>query len=150
MGAFDSFGDVLDFAIEREIEANKFYKDLAKKMNRPAMREVFESFAKEELGHKAKLEALKQGKKVQAGKTPTDLQIADYIVDIKATPSMTYEDALVLAMKKEKAAFRLYLDLASQVDNEDQKILFLALAEEEARHKLRFELEYDTFVLKEN
>ncbi len=56
----------------------------------------------------------------------------------------------VLAMKKEKAAFRLYLDLAAQVQSEDQKTLFLALAEEEARHKLRFELEYDKVVLREN
>jgi len=150
MDAFESFGEVLDFAIDREIEANRFYTDLAKKMKRPAMREVFEAFAREELGHKAKLEALKQGKKVQAGKTPTDLRIADYIVDVEASAAMAYEDALVLAMKKEKAAFRLYLDLAAQVQSEDQKTLFLALAEEEARHKLRFEIEYDTVVLKEN
>jgi rubrerythrin len=150
MDAFDSFGDVLDFAIDREIEANQFYADLAKKMKRPAMREVFEGFAKEELGHKAKLETLKRGRKVQVGRPVSDLRMADYIVDVEATADMTYEDALVLAMKKEKAAFRLYLDLAAQVESKDQKTLFLALAEEEARHKLRFEIEYDEFVLTED
>lgn len=150
MDTFDSFREVLDFAIDREIEANQFYTGLAEKMKRPAMREVFEAFAKEELGHKAKLEALKQGKKVQVGKAPADLRIADYVVDVEASAAMTYEDALVLAMKKEKAAFRLYMDLAAQVSNADQKTLFLALAEEEARHKLRFEIEYDTVVLREN
>jgi rubrerythrin len=62
---------------------------------------------------------------------------------------MNYQDALVLAMKKEKAAFRLYLDLANEVQSEDQKDLFLALAQEEAKHKLRFEIEYDEVVLKE-
>jgi rubrerythrin len=149
MDAFDSFSDVLDFAIDKEIEANRFYTYLARKMRVPAMREVFEAFAREELGHKAKLEAIKQGKKIQAGKDVTDLRIADCVVDVDLAPDMSYPDALVLAMKKEKAAFRLYLDLANEVQSEDQKYLFLALAQEEAKHKLRFEIEYDEVVLKE-
>ncbi len=150
MDTFDSFVAVLDYAIDKEIEANQFYVDLAKKMKNPTMREVFEAFAKEELGHKAKLEAIKQGKEVQPVKNITDLRIADYTVDVKPAPDMSYQDALILAMKQEKVAFRLYLDLAEQVDNEDQKALFLSLAQEEAKHKLRFEIEYDDVVLNEN
>ena len=114
------------------------------------MREVFEAFAKEELGHKAKLEAIKQGKEIQQTKNITDLRIADYSVDVKPVPDISYQDALILAMKKEKVAFRLYLDLADQVENEDQKALFLSLAQEEAKHKLRFEIEYDDVVLNQN
>jgi len=53
-------------------------------------------------------------------------------------------------MKKEKASYRLYSDLAEQVDNEELKDTFLWLASEEARHKLRFEIEYDDLVLKED
>lgn len=150
MDTFDSFVAVLDYAIDKEIEANRFYVDLANKMRNPAMREVFEAFAKEELGHKAKLEAIKQGKEIQQAKDITDLRIADYTVDVEPAPDMSYQDALILAMKKEKAAFRLYLDLADQVENEDQKALFLSLAQEEAKHKLRFEIEYDDFVLNQN
>jgi rubrerythrin len=150
MDKFDSFDDVLDYAIDREIEANQFYKDLAKKMKNPAMRKVFEAFAKEELGHKARLEAMKHSKKIQAAKNVTDLQIADYVIDIKPTPDMNYQDALILAMKKEKVSFRLYLDLADEVENEDQKAIFLSMAQEEAKHKLRFEIEYDDVVLTQN
>jgi len=62
MDTFDSFVAVLDYAIIREIEASQFYMDLAKQMKNPAMSKVFEAFAKEELGHKVKLEAIKQGK----------------------------------------------------------------------------------------
>ncbi|MHC4750897.1 MAG: ferritin family protein [Planctomycetota bacterium] len=47
MDKFDSFDNILDFAIEKEIEANQFYTDLASKMENPAMGEVFEAFAKE-------------------------------------------------------------------------------------------------------
>ena len=72
MDTFDSFVAVLEYAIEKEIEANQFYVDLAKKMKNPTMREVFEAFAKEELGHKAKLEAIKQGKEIQPAKDITE------------------------------------------------------------------------------
>lgn len=150
MDTFDSFVAVLEYAIDKEIEANQFYTDMAKQMQNPAMSKVFEAFAKEELGHKAKLEAIKQGKEVQPVKNITDLRIADYTVDVKPAPDMSYQDALILAMKKEKVAFRLYLDLADQVENEDQKSLFLSLAQEEAKHKLRIEIEYDDVVLNEN
>lgn len=150
MDSSDSFDVVLDFAIDKEIEANRFYVGLAKKMKNPAMRRVFESFAKEELGHKAKLEAIKQGQKIQPAAKVTDLRIADYVVDVEPGPDMSYQDALVLAMKNEKAAFRLYMDLADQVQNKDQKAIFLVLAQEEAKHKLRFEIEYDDAVLTEN
>jgi rubrerythrin len=150
MDKFDSVDDVLDYAIDKEIEASQFYTDLAKKMQNPAMREVFETFAGEELGHKAKLEAIKQGEKIQAAKDVTDLRIADYTVGVEPSPDMSYQDALILAMKQEKAAFRLYLDLANEVANESQKSTFLSLAQEEAKHKLRFEIEYDDVVLTQN
>ena len=114
------------------------------------MSKVFEAFAKEELGHKAKLEAIKQGKEIQPAKNITDQRIADYTVDVTPAPDMSYQDALILAMKQEKVAFRLYLDLAEQVENEDQEALFLSLAQEEAKHKLRFEIEYDDVVLNQN
>ena len=53
MDNFDSINEVLDYAIEQEIVANKFYLDLANKSSIPAMKEVFESFAREEQGHRA-------------------------------------------------------------------------------------------------
>lgn len=150
MDTFESFIAVLDYAIEKEIEANQFYVDLAEKMKNPAMKKVFEAFAKEELGHKAKLQAIKQGEEIPPAKNITDLKIADYTVDVEPSTNMSYQDALILAMKKEKAAYRLYLDLAEQVVNNDQKELFLSLAQEEAKHKLRFEIEYDNVMLTEN
>jgi len=44
----------------------------------------------------------------------------------------------------------MYLDLSNSVDDEDLQQTFLALAQEEARHKLRFEVEYDDVILAEN
>jgi rubrerythrin len=142
--------EILDFAILREQEAVDFYSDLAGKMGSRAMKDVFAQFAQEERGHKAKLQAVKAGKRLLVAARPvTDLKLADYLVAEAPGPEMTYRDALLLAMKKEKAAFRLYADLAAEAPDADMRETFLTLAQEEAKHKLRFEVEYDDYVLKE-
>ena len=145
-----SFDDILDFAIGREEESAKFYTELAGWVEKPSMRRLFEDFAREEAGHKAKLSAIKEGKRLlPAAKEVQDLKIADYLVDEEPGPDLDYQQALILAMKKEKASFRLYSDLAERTEA-DVHGLFLALAQEEARHKLRFEVEYDEQMLKDN
>jgi rubrerythrin len=62
---------------------------------------------------------------------------------------MDYQSVLTIAMKKEKAAFKLYSQLAAQTVDQEIKEVFLSLAQEEAKHKLRFELEYDEEILRE-
>ena len=77
-------------------------------------------------------------------------KIGEYLVDTEMKSDLDYQQSLILAMKKEKAAFRMYSDLASVAEDGDVKSLLLTLAQEEARHKLRFEVEYDEFILTEN
>ena len=151
MSTFESPDAILDFAIFNEEESYKFYTRLANKMENSAISEVFKDFAQEELGHKEKLIEVKQEKSlVSAPGNVTDLKIADYTVTAVPSPEMNYQDALILAMKKEKAAFKLYTNLSERVGDGNIKNLFLFLAQEEAKHKLRFEIEYDEYVLKDN
>ncbi len=150
MGQFDSVEEIIDFAIAREVESRDFYMQLAERMENPAMRKVFENFAIEEFGHRLKLEAIQRGEILLVEEQVKSLDIADYVVDVEPRPDMDYTDALVLAMKKEKAAYRLYLDLAAMAEDEELTDMFLSLAQEEAKHKLRFEIEYDDTVLKES
>ena len=56
---------------------------------------------------------------------------------------MSYVELLVVGMKKEEKSRKLYSDLASIAQKQELKDMFLKLAQEEAEHKLRFELEYD-------
>jgi rubrerythrin len=151
MVQWKSAEEILDFAIGNEEEAAKFYTDLAEKAELAPMRKVFEDFAREEQGHKAKLLGVKQsGKMEPAPKAVLDLKIGDYLVDPPPGPEMDVQQALILAMKQEKAAFRLYTDLAAATDDENLRALLLALAQEEAKHKLRFEVEYDERILTDN
>jgi rubrerythrin len=151
MNEFKSINEILDFAMDAEQEAFEFYSKLASQSTSDAMRGVFEQFAQEEKGHKAKISHIKQtGTYNMSSEKVTDLKIADYTVNVEARPNMSYQEALIVAMKKEKAAFKLYLDLSEKAPNADLKNLFLALAQEESRHKLRFEIEYDDVILREN
>ncbi|NQU20093.1 MAG: ferritin family protein [Candidatus Nealsonbacteria bacterium] len=145
--------EILDFAIGNEEAAVELYRRLAAKTDSPSMREVFEGFAREEEGHKAKLLGVKQAGTLtlgSAGKKIVDLKIGDYLVDAEPGADLTYQDALILAMKQEKAAFKLYTDLAEAAPDAELRDLLLRLAEEEAKHKLRFEIEYDDHILTEN
>ncbi len=153
MRTFQSINDILEFAISEEDAAARFYRELAAKMERPSMREVFEGFASEEDGHKTKLLSVKNGAtQLTMKRSVADLQLSDYVLDADVKPSdanLDYQQALILAMKKEKGAFRLYTLLGEQAQDESFRTLFLGLAQEEARHKLRFELEYDEQFLHE-
>ena len=79
-----------------------------------------------------------------------DLKISDYMVDVEPGPEMDYQQVLIVSMKREKAAYKLYMDLSESTTNENVRNMFLFLAQEEAKHKLRFETEYDDEVLREN
>jgi len=151
MSNFGSVDEALDFAIAREEEAVQFYTDLAGSVEKTWMKKIFEQFAGEERGHAAKLQGIKDGKRLMpAEKKIQDLKIGDYLVADEPSPSMSYQDALILAMKKEKKAYQLYNKLAETVEDDSLKETFFALAQEEAKHKLRFEVEYDEQVLTEN
>ncbi|MEI6122698.1 MAG: ferritin family protein [Bacteroidota bacterium] len=151
MKEFNNIDDILDFSINNEQEAVDFYTKLANQAKSEAIKKVFTEFAGEEMGHKAKLIDIKlKGSFGGATEKVIDLKIADYIVKTQATPDMSYQDALILAMHREKSAFKLYTALAERAPNADLKKLFLVLAQEESKHKLRFEVEYDEYVMREN
>ncbi len=151
MQQWKSVDEILDFAIGQEEQAAAFYTGLAGRMDRPWMSEIFKEFAKEEEGHKKKLLEVKSGKRLMSSeKKVLDLKIGDYLVDVEPTDHMDYQQALVVAMKKEKKAFKMYTDLSAATDDANLKTVFASLAQEEAKHKLRFEIEYDDFVMTEN
>ena len=102
--------------------------------------------AAEELEHKAKLELeiIKTGKVLPAQEEPQAGPDSDYIVsEDNALLEMDYRDMLLLAIEKEDASFRTYVNLVANAGDEQTQELLLALAEEEVKHKLRFETEYD-------
>ena len=146
MAEYESDNEILEFAISREIESFQFYTALAERMERPQMQKIFEELAQEELEHKAnlELEIIKIGQTVATGSQ--DLAADDYHIEGEFQFDMGMQQLLQMSIEKEKAAFELYVDLVGKVDDENSRETLLALAEEEVKHKMRFEYEYDVLL----
>jgi rubrerythrin len=150
---FENLAAILDFAIEKEIEAAEFYTDISKQEAFSGTRKMFEEFANEERKHQTMLEEFKT-KGVTASmqdynfKWITDIKRSNYVVDLAYHPGMGYNEILMLAMKREEKALKLYNDFLEQVDSAESKTLFKILCQEEAKHKLALETMYDDYMAK--
>ena len=140
---FKSFQEVLDFAISEEIKAMKFYQMLSDYVEEPEIADALAGIAMMEHGHRKKLEAIKAGRVELKYEEVGDLGIASRVEEIEPDAKMDYIELLKIGMKKEEAARKLYIDLSRAATTKEIRDTFLKLANEEAQHKLRFELEYD-------
>jgi rubrerythrin len=150
---FKSVEEALNYAIKREIEAARFYTQLSEKMRKREMKAALLSMAEEEKGHRDRLIAIRDGGGFTGDETErkvTDLKIAEFVEMPVITDDLDWSLALVVAMKREKAAQQLYLKMAEAAPDAELRQTFLGLAQEEAGHKLRFEQEYDEVVLEGN
>ncbi len=148
---FENLEAILDFAIEKEIEAAEFYTNLSKTDAFSGSGKMFEKFATEERKHQKMLEDFKsQGVTTSMVgykfKWITDIKRSNYVVDLEYSPEMGYNEILMLAMKREETALKLYNEFLAQTDSEEGKTLFKILCQEEAKHKLALETMYDDYM----
>ena len=147
----NTIDEILDYAIDQEQQAADFYAELALRAEKAGMKQVLLDFADEEMSHKERLLAVKNGKhELTPEEEVLDLKISDYLVEVDATDDISYQDALIIAMKRERAAFELYTDMAANIPDSHLEEVITGLAKEEAKHKLFFESEYDDRVLMDN
>ena len=146
---FESFEEIIHYAIEKEKEAAAFYKDAASQEAYPGAKQLFTEFADEEEKHQALFEGYLKGEKKLPDyelKWIPDIKRSDYLVDMTYEKGMPYSDILLLAMKREEKSLNLYHELAKQNQNEDLVKVFQMLAQEEAKHKLSLETLYDDYM----
>jgi len=148
---FKTLDDILDFAISKEVEAEQFYLSLCEEESLSGNRTLFQDFAKEERKHADLLESLKSGG-IAAGvddyefKWIKDIKRSDLLVDITYEKGMNYRDILMLAIKREEKALKLYNELLDRAENDNQEKVFKILCQEEAKHKLALESMYDDYM----
>ena len=148
---FESLTEVLDFAIEKEIEAAAFYEEVSRPESMSGAKEMLLEFAQEEKKHRRLLEDLKNtgmvdGISEYAFKWIPDIKRSDFVVEMEYRKGMTYNELLMLAMKREEKALKLYNQLQNQAEDENSKNLFKMLCQEEAKHKLALETTYDDYM----
>jgi len=150
---FTDLKEIIHFAIEKEKEAATFYETISEQEPFSGSKEMFKEFAREEHKHRNLLEKFEQGD-IDEGigqykfKWITDIKRSDYTIDIDYKKGMPYSDILLIAMKREEKALKLYNDLLKDAQEENTKQLFKILCQEEAKHKLALETLYDDFMAK--
>jgi rubrerythrin len=143
------FKEVITFAIRKEAEAYNLYKTYSQKVKTPGLKTMFEELTEQEQKHRQILEGVekKDVSEYKLKKIP-NLKIGDFVEKEEFSPDMDYASALRLAIKREEFSLRLYNQMAERGDDPELKRLFSVLAQEESKHKLRLETEYDENVLK--
>ena len=143
------FQEIIEFGIQREIESIDFYTKASAMVKYSGTKELFLDFAKQEEGHKKKLETINMGKIIpEKIKKIPNLKISDYLVETVLKPDLSYDGILRIAMKREDRSVKLYTDLKEKNQDEALDKLFTFLIQEETKHKYRLEKIYDDEVLK--
>ena len=145
----NKYQEVIQFAIQKEIEAADFYRRASQAVTYSGTRDLFLDFAKQEEGHKKLLEGLNLEKmpQIKLEKIP-DLKISDYMVDAEFKPDILYADILRIAMKREEHSIKLYRDLKPLDGDNALTRVFDFLIQEETKHKYQLEKIYDDEILK--
>ena len=144
----NNFKEVITFAIRKEAEAYNLYTTYSQLVKNPGTKVMFQELAKEEQKHREMLQRVekKDVSEYKLKKIP-DMRISDFVDEQEFSPDMDYASALRLAIKREESSLRLYNHLTEGTENPELEKLFSALAQEESKHKLRLESEYDENVL---
>ncbi|MDD2388395.1 MAG: ferritin family protein [Desulfobacterales bacterium] len=144
---FEDFQAVIDFAIEKEVEAAAFYDQASDEASFSGARKMLKTFASEERKHKTMLENIgSQAISDYKFETIANLKRSDFLVELEYEKGMNYRDILRVGMKREENSRNMYLELEKHAHQEVVKNLFHILAQEEGKHKLKLETLYDDFM----
>jgi rubrerythrin len=142
---------IISFAIEKEKEAAELYEKMSGLARKPNAKAMFNELRAEEIKHRKSLEGMTEESVPDLPlQEVTDLKISDFLVDVDLKPDMDYQDILIVAMKREESAVKLYSDMGEKAQTPRLQKLLKFMSQEEARHKLRLETEYDEIVLRED
>ncbi len=145
----DQMRKALEFAVAKEAEAEAFYKEWSQKAKDPSVQALFSELAGTENDHKEMLSRITPEEMAAADSSDAaELNLSDWLVGVEASPGLTLQEAMIVAMKREETSAKLYSKLAEM--NGEARSLFEALAKEERRHKARLETEYDEHILTED
>ncbi len=147
----DEFKKIISQAISREVEAFTFYNTVSDKAKDMNLKRLFKGLAEEEAKHKRTLEGFltKDPGKMHFSVSP-DYKVVDALPTPPLTPDLKPVDGLVIAIKKELEAMRIYTQLANASGDATQKDLFLELASMERGHKNKLEDLYTNMAFPES
>jgi rubrerythrin len=148
MMEFNTFEDVLDFAILQEKAAQQFYSDLEEKVTNDDVRLFYKTLIQEEHLHELKLRELKRFGYELVEPDMETLKESGYLDAMPVSPEISFVDAVRYAIKKERSARMLYHTLGEMCKRDELRDLFEELAEQEDSHANYFKAEYGDLLAK--
>ncbi len=135
--------ELLLAAIKSEVESERIYSDIARRVKNAFLRERMEFLAGEEKGHKNSLEAIYRmnfGEKEIRLPEKTDVPLPSIDIGSENDPlSLVLESA----MDAEKASEEFYRELAERFEDERVKNMLVVLSEMENTHYHILEREHE-------
>lgn len=153
MKTISNFNDALDAAVNKEINAVKFYEKAMNIVNYPGAKDMIEDFVKEEKRHVQLLKAAKESREMQnVGKKslPPDLELTKFLVDVAITETSTPQEVMIAAMKNEESAIALYAQKVKAFKGTELESVFHELMQMEKEHKEHLENEYERNFMPDN
>lgn len=144
--------EILDLAAQMEERGKAFYATAAEVVEHPGARQLLKELAEEEVAHLALFRDLAEREdyaSLAKGRPPEDLRLADYLVATDIGPNSTPQDILVVAIKLEDAAVKLYSQWLEIYRGTAVQTLLEGLVQEEQRHKARLEALYHDLFLED-
>jgi rubrerythrin len=151
--------NALSIALKKEEDSFAFYKNAEKTVQFKPLKTLFRDLAKEEVKHKSIL--VKEIKKIEGGakkldsftkssKKQKDYGLSKYLIPQNVKPTMGYQDALIVAMKREEKAVELFDYLGTITTDKKLKSTFKTLYDWEVLHLKKLEEKYDEDILTDN
>ena len=113
--------DLLQKAVQREIESQRLYGSLSERVTLPGARYAFNVLFQQEQGHQAILEKYLKGGLTKGSldiKSVVDYHIAEYLDQPEINAEMRLPDIFLLAANREKKSSEFYLSLAVYIRKE--------------------------------
>jgi len=142
----DELSELWDTAIYKEIASQSLYIEAQRETDDPAARAMLAELAAEELKHADTLRKLKEADWRPSDwnrATLTDLRLSDYLSGPDTLEGAGLQEVLIFAMKREQQSVAFYSQMMGALRYESAKMLCSRLAQEELKHKMKLELEYE-------
>ncbi len=144
---------VIKQAIKGEEDAYALYTSAARIVTATQAQTMLSDMAKEELGHKSRLEGLlRQGIawNIAQGefKRVTDLKVGDHLAAKPLEAGADLQAVLMYGIQREKESHELYTTMGGLTGDATVRNLFEFLANEELTHKRKLETLYEEVIYK--
>ena len=142
--SINDYQEAIQFAIEREVDAERFYESIAEKVHEPETKSLLKRLAIEEKKHQKLLHAFSS--EVTAGPGGAFIPPAHYNSTIDVQRMKTVEDIFTVAIQKEEESLNFYARFMVYFFGTGHEKLFKEIFAMELNHKEQLERNMSSYL----